>query len=96
MTCTFVRVEEFEGHKYAVVLSALDGHGTFLDDKNYEETITMNVKGTFYRSMSALAGSRSELRGTMKTEIVVPQNGQKLTMVVTGPVTVTDTNTITQ
>jgi hypothetical protein len=94
MHCTFVRIEELEGHRCAVILVELDATGTGLDQNNNEVKVTMSMHGTTYRSLKRLVDLKSVMRGNMKWEGKTVDQGQTISMTIIGPAVIEEYTTI--
>jgi hypothetical protein len=84
----FVRTTSLDGEPCALIELAMDIKGKALEEDNTESTVELSVKGPEHRSLRSWYNIKSSLSGTMKKSGAVVEQGQRLQLEVSGPVTI--------
>jgi hypothetical protein len=85
---TFVKTTSLDGEPCALINFTMNIKGKSLEEDNSESTVELNVKGPAYRSLRAGYTIKSSLSGTMKKSGTVVEQGQRLQVEISGPVTI--------
>jgi hypothetical protein len=84
---TFVRTTSLDGEPCALINFTLNMKAKALEEDNSESTVEFNIKGPLYRSLRSGYTIKASLSGTMKKSGTLMEQGQRLQLEVSGPVT---------